>query len=102
LAFHRSEIITKLDKRLDAAGWPPAGAPAGAGLTLRSSRSQVLGEVEKGVANWTWVEVTFNEPRGKFVLCQFGIIEKWEAGPAPAFLLARILEYLTADKQKTE
>ena len=101
MTFQRNEIIARLDKRLDAVAWPPDGVIAGATLALRSARGAVMGEVEKGGANWSWLEMSFNEQRGMFVLCQFSIIEKWEAGPAPRFLLARILEYLTASNHET-
>lgn len=96
MTFHRNEIITQLDKRLDAAAWPPDGVIAGMALAIKSSRSTVVGEVEKGHTEWPWLEMTFEHPRGKFILCHFAIIEKWEAGPAPRYLLAGILEYLTS------
>lgn len=99
MTFHRNEIITRLDKRLDAVAWPPNGVIAVSTIALRSVHGAVAGEVEKGGANWSWLEMAFNDSRGIFVLCHFAIIEKWEAGPAPRYLLARILEYMTFGKE---
>ncbi|MCG2661072.1 MAG: hypothetical protein L6437_12610 [Kiritimatiellae bacterium] len=99
MTFHRNEIITRLDKRLDAAAWPPDGVIAGTTMAIKSTRGSVIGEVEKGHKEWPWLEITFDNPQGKFILCHFAIIKKWEAGPAPGFLLAKILEYLTFRKE---
>lgn len=95
MTFQRNEIIARLDKRLDAVAWPPDGVVALTTTAIRSARNAVVGEVEKGDANWAWLEMSFNDSRGMFVLCHFAIIEKWGSGPAPGFLLARILEYVT-------
>lgn len=99
MTFHRNEIITRLDKRLDAVAWPPDGVIAFSTMAMRSARGAVVGEVEKGGANWSWLEMSFNDPHGMFILCHFAIVEKWETGPAPGFLLTKILEYLTFGKE---
>ena len=96
MKFDRNEMITRLDKRLDAVAWPPDGVIALSTMALRSARGAVVGEVEKGGDNWSWLEMSFNDSRGMFILCHFAIVEKWETGPAPRYLLARILEYLTS------
>lgn len=99
MKFDRNEIITRLDKRLDAVTWPPDGIIAVNTTAMRSARGAVIGEVEKGGANWSWLEMSFGNSRGMFILCHFGIVEKWENGPAPRYLLARILEYLVSCRQ---
>ena len=101
-SFHRNDIISRLDKRLDADAWPPDGVIAGTTMAIKSMRGAVVGEVEKGHKEWSWLEMTFDNPKGKFILCHFAIIEKWESGPAPRFLLAKILEYLTSSQQAKE
>lgn len=98
-SFHRNDIISRLDKRLDADAWPPDCVIAGTTMAIKSMRGTVVGEVEKGNASWPWLEMAFKNPRGKFILCHFAIIEKWESGPVPRFLLTRILEYLTFGKE---
>lgn len=99
MKFDRNKIITSLDKRLDAVAWPPDGVIAVSTMALRSARGAVVGEVEKGGANWSWLEMSFNDSRGMFILCHFAIVEKWETGPAPRYLLAGILEYLASRQQ---
>lgn len=99
MTFNRNEIITKLDKRLDADVWPPDGMVAGTAMAIKSVRGTVVGEVEKGHKEWPWLEMTFDDPQIKFILCHFAIIEKWDSGPTPRFLLARILEYMASRQQ---
>ncbi|MCX6993182.1 MAG: hypothetical protein NT011_08590 [Kiritimatiellaeota bacterium] len=96
IGFYRNDIITRMDKRLDADAWPPDGVIAGTAIAIKSMRGTVVGEVEKGHKEWPWLEMTFDNPQNKFILCHFAIIEKWGSSPAPRFLLARILEYLTS------
>jgi len=99
MKFAQNEIITRLDKRLDAVAWPPDGVIVSTTTAIRSARGAVVGEVEKGGANWAWLEMAFDDSRGMFILCHFAIVEKWDAGPAPRYLLARILEYLASRQQ---
>lgn len=99
MKFDRNEIITRLDKRLDAVAWPPDGVIAVNTTAMRSARGAVIGEVEKGGANWSWLEMSFDNSRGLFILCHFAIVEKWENGPAPRYLLARIFEYMVSCRQ---
>lgn len=99
MTFHRNELIARLDKRLDAGTWPPDGVIFGTTMAIKSMRGTIVGEVEKGHKEWPWLEMTFDKPQGKFILCHFAIIEKWESGPAPRFFLARMMEYLTSGKE---
>ncbi len=111
LVLRRTDIITELDKRLDAASWPPDGKVASSGLVVRSRREAVVAEFSifdfgfsidnpksaignRKSAEWPWLEVRFPAERGKLIVCGFGIVRSWEAGPAPRFLFARILEFL--------
>ena len=101
MSYQRNEIITRLDKRLDAIAWPPDGAIALTTTAIQGARGAVVGEVKKGSANWPWLETSFNDSRGKFVLCHFAIIEKWESGPAPGFLFGKLLEYMAPRQSVT-
>jgi hypothetical protein len=41
--------------------------------------------------DWPWVTVDYPETKGRFVFCGFNIVENWNRGPAPRYLLNRIL-----------
>ncbi len=97
VTLRRASVIHDLDKRLDAEGWPPDGRVASRGLAVASDRGQVLARVTDGEKAWPWLEVGFPAARGKLIVCCFDVIEKWDAGPVPRFLMARLLEHLDAE-----
>jgi hypothetical protein len=99
ILFHRADVITQLDKRLDAVGWPPDGKLQASGLKILSERGQVVGRFVEGSDEWPWFECHFARPPGKVVMCGFSLVKHWESGPTPRHLFARILERLVdADK----
>ncbi len=95
LAFRREDIIRNLDKRLDAKTWPPDGKLQAGGLKLTGERGVVLAQMTDDAAAWPWIEARFG--KGRIVICCFSIMEKWESGPTPRFLLERILSYLNEE-----
>ncbi len=102
ITLRRSDVIGELDKRLDAWAWPPDGKVVASSLAPKAEREHLLAEVVAGSAGWPWLLATFPGQRGKLVVCGFGIIEHWNAGPSPRFLLARILEYVNTDNSKLQ
>jgi len=92
LALRHNDIITELDKRLDAVAWP-AGEMVAATLAIRCEDDLVSGEIMRDRAGWPWLELAY---RHRLVVCGFGIINGWDDSPTPRFLLARVLEYITA------
>jgi hypothetical protein len=96
-----NEAIADLDKHLDASAWPPDGAPVASRFSLRADRSRVVlafGADGGSAEGWPWLAVTY-PGHGTLVVCGFGLVEHWEAGPVPRFLLARILDRLAEDKE---
>jgi hypothetical protein len=91
ISLRHNDIITELDKRLDAGAWP-AGDNVAASLAIRCEDDLVSGEVVQGRTGWPWLELSYQH---RLVFCGFGIIEGWDDGPTPRFLLARLLEYVT-------
>ena len=89
-----------LDKRLDATSWPPDGKVVASSLAVRSRREVVVADAVAGDTAWPWLELRFPGDRAKLVVCGFGIVSHWEAGPAPRFLLARILEFLDGKENR--
>jgi hypothetical protein len=95
IAFHKASVIRRLDRRLDAEGWAPDGKVAVNGVSLKSEDRQVTAAVGKD-GGWPWVEIDYPAPGGALVICGFDFLgkDKWEAGPTPRYLFARLLEVL--------
>ncbi|MEX2288227.1 MAG: hypothetical protein WD648_14125 [Planctomycetaceae bacterium] len=89
----RSDMITQLDKRLDAASWPPDGEVVSSSIVLSAQRSGIVGDVESTNKGWAWLEADFGDKGGKLVVCGFAIIKKWDSGPTPRFLFERVLSH---------
>jgi hypothetical protein len=94
LTLRRRNIITRIDKRLDAAAWAPDGQVVSSSLLLNAEDGAVVAEVVRG-GGWPWLEIEFEKTHGRLLVCGFGIIKHWSDGPTPRFLLARLLERLT-------
>lgn len=95
LRLARQKIITELDKRLDSKAWPGTdNAVPFRGLQLESRRGRIEATVGDEPHAWPWLEVRFPETRGVLVICGFTVIEHWEHGPTPRYLLTRLLESL--------
>ncbi len=93
LCFRR-DIVRKLDKRLDPDGWAPDGKAVASSVVVKSG-DDGASEVVPGGAGWSWVEARAPTGKGRWALCGLGIVAKWEAGPTPRFLFARLLEHVT-------
>lgn len=92
----RHQIITELDKRLDAQAWPGTNNTIPSrGLLLESRRGRIETVItDESSQAWPWLVVRFPQSRGVLVMCGFTLIEHWENGPTPRFLLVRLLESL--------
>ena len=95
VAFRRADIITRMDKRLDATAWPPDGEMVTRNLTLKADRQGVVGEVADAVDGWPWMEARYGHQRTALVLCQFPLVSRWKDGPTPRFLFQNLLEYIS-------
>lgn len=95
MSLCRPDIITRLDERLDARAWSPTGKNVVSGLSLKAVEGSVKAEVTGGSQGWPWLEMRYAN-RGKLVICGFGIMRDWDAGAAPRYFFARVLEKLAA------
>jgi hypothetical protein len=86
----RQEIVRQMDKRLD-----PDGVAAASSIAVKPGEEGAVGEVTAGPGGWTWIEANYGTGKGRWAVCGLAIIAKWERGPTPRFLFARMLEYLT-------
>jgi hypothetical protein len=96
LAIKRQDVIRTLDKRLDAVAWAPDNEITASSLALKAEEGKVIGDVVTGSKGWPWLQLDYPDKRSRLIVCGFAIIRKWDAGPTPRFLLARLLEHVTA------
>jgi hypothetical protein len=88
LTFRR-EVVRRLDKRLD-----PRGTAVASSIRIKNSDDGVIGEVVAGAGGWPWVDAR-SGGKGRWAVCGLAVITRWDDGPTPRFLLARMLEHLT-------
>jgi len=96
LILAQNQVIRRLDKRLDDAYWGDKELAPAHRLRLAGQGSAVVAEV--GDEGYPWLEMSFpgEKHESRFVVTTFPIIERWDDGPTPRFLLAEILEFLSA------
>jgi hypothetical protein len=99
MSLLRREIITRLDARLDARVWSPAGKNVVGALSLKAVEGSIKAEITAGSEGWPWLEMHYAN-RGKLVICGFGIIRDWETEPAPRYFFARVLEKLAFPRRQ--
>jgi hypothetical protein len=95
LTCHRQDVITKLDKRLDAAAWAPENQVVTRSLAIKTEDGKIIGDIQEGVKGWPWLQLDYSDKKGRLVLCCFPIIQRWDSSPTPRYLLARLLEHVT-------
>lgn len=102
LTFRRADVLADLDHRLDTQGWPPDGKLGTHGLKLTTDRGRIVAQVIDSTDGWAWLQLRYPPPGATAVICQLPIIQRWDAGPTPRFLLARLLEYLDEGRETTD
>jgi hypothetical protein len=99
MELRREEVITRVDKRLDAKAWPPSGSVVASGLTLKAEEGKVVAEAAAGGAGWPWLEVEYAD-RGRLAVCGFAVVQRWDATPTPRYFFAGVLKRLAGDEKR--
>jgi hypothetical protein len=102
VVLRRQDAITALDKRLDADAWPPDGKIVASTISIGAERNRVVGRVGKEKTGWPWIEVHYPKQRATLLICGFGIVDRWDAGPTPRYLFAQMLEFVAPRANATE
>jgi hypothetical protein len=90
LLLRRNDVIRQFDKRFDSLFWSPDGKVVASSVLVTGERNAVTGIVTTDERGWPWIDVRFSGS-GRLVICGFAIIEKWDSGPTPRYLLAELL-----------
>lgn len=104
IELRRADAIRALDKRLDADAWPPEGRTRAAAVRLTGERSgavniEAADAGDPGGGGWPWCSIEF-DGGGRIVIYGFAFADGWEAGPAPRYLFARVLEFMVEPKRE--
>jgi hypothetical protein len=91
----RREMVRRLDKRLDPDGWAGDGPTVARSLAVKAGDDGLVAEVAGGAGGWSWAETRQDPGQGRWLFCGLAVVAKWDAGPTPRFLFARMLEHLT-------
>lgn len=98
LSWRRGDVITEMDKRLDTLSWS-GGEVIASTISLTAEDGVVQGAIAPA-GGWPWMEANYPETHGRLVICGFGIISQWDAGPTPRFLFERLLERISEKPAK--
>ena len=111
VTLRRTDVIRELDKRLDAAIWPSGKSPVSRGLIVTTRQDDVIAEVSEKPTAWPWCEWLFashchdnesSKETTRLIWCGFRVIEAWDDGPTPRYLLARMFERLEKRRKDKE
>jgi len=94
VSLRRNDVIGELDKRLDMDAWPPRGETVAAAVQPTNRGGRVVLSVTDAADAWPWLEVAY-PGGGRLIVCGFGLIDHWQAGPTPRYLLLRVFERLS-------
>jgi hypothetical protein len=80
-----------MDKRLDGAFWSEVDGKAGGvhSIDLQARNRRLFAEVA-GTEGWPWLELRYTPPNARFIYCGFMLLEGWDQGPSPRYLLNNI------------
>jgi hypothetical protein len=101
VVLRREEAITTLDKRLDADAWPPDGRIVASTMSITVDGHRVVGRVGKEKNGWSWIEVYYPKQRATLLICGFGVVDHWDAGPTPRYLFMQMLEHIAPPTSAT-
>lgn len=104
ISLRQSDVIRQFDKRFDAEHWPD-GRSFQRGLSLTVRRDGLRAETVSEGVRWPWCEwqvranvsdrIPQHDDRPVPVIwCGFRIIDGWDHGPVPRFLLKAMLEHM--------
>ncbi|MFA4944594.1 MAG: hypothetical protein WC789_07825 [Lentisphaeria bacterium] len=103
LTFRQIDFIRELDRRLDSGLWAGGIRPISVSVRIacQEEGAPPVCELRSPPAadGWPWAEFAWPSG-GRLILCGTPIIEAWESGPCPSYLLAALLESLDASRAR--
>jgi hypothetical protein len=91
ISLRREEVVTKYDKRLDAAAWTSRGELVASRMDVITDRHRVTAQVAADETGWPWLKFDYSD-QGTWIVCGFGVIEHWDASPNARFFLAALFD----------
>jgi len=107
VAFERAGIVAALDPRLDGGDWVAEGRAIMTRLSIVAAGDRAMIRIAAAAddpGGWPWLEIDYADRAASatLVVCGYGIVSHWDETPAARYLLAAILDRLTADRGVTD
>ena len=96
ISLRGPDVIADLDKQL-VGQWAPGGKPQLATFQFQTDRNLTIWRVTSPGVGWVWIDIDYENSNGRLIFCGLGLIDRWEAGPGPRYLLAALLNGLKGD-----
>ncbi len=101
VSLRTGDVVREFDKRFSAVFRSPGGQPLGCGLEIGSQRVRTTLSATDSPRGWPWLEVMY-PGGGRLIVCGFRVVDSWDTGPTPRYLMMHIFERIAPNTKPPE